>query len=98
MNKVILMGRLTNDPELRYSQSAEPMAIVRYGLAVNRRFKRQNEPDADFINCVVFGTAAEFASKYFKKGLMISVVGHLRINKWKDKFEQNRNDIEVVID
>lgn len=68
MNKVILMGRLVRDPEVRYSQGAEPLAVARYTLAVNRRFKRQGEQDADFIGCVAFGKAGEFAEKYFKKG------------------------------
>lgn len=67
MNKVILMGRLVRDPEVRYSQGAEPLAVARYTLAVNRRFKRQGEQDADFIGCVAFGKAGEFAEKYFKK-------------------------------
>ena len=61
MNKVILMGRLVRDPEVRYSQGAEPLAVARYTLAVNRRFKRQGEQDADFIGCVAFGKAGEFA-------------------------------------
>ena len=68
MNKVILMGRLAREPEVRYSQGTEPLAIARYTLAVNRRFKRQGEPEADFINCVAFGKTGEFAEKYFKKG------------------------------
>ena len=68
MNKVILMGRLTKDPEVRYAQGSEPLAVARYTLAVNRRFKRQGEQDADFIGCVAFGKAGEFAEKYFKKG------------------------------
>ena len=63
MNKVILMGRLTRDPEVRYSQGERPTAVARYTLAVNRTFKRAGEPDADFINCVAFGRAAEFAEK-----------------------------------
>ena len=67
MNKVILMGRLAREPEVRYSQGTEPLAIARYTLAVNRRFKRQGEPEADFINCVAFGKTGEFAEKYFKK-------------------------------
>lgn len=67
MNKVILMGRLTKDPEVRYAQGSEPLAVARYTLAVNRRFKRQGEQDADFIGCVAFGKAGEFAEKYFKK-------------------------------
>ncbi|WP_330697949.1 single-stranded DNA-binding protein [Anaerotignum sp.] len=68
MNKAILMGRLVKDPEVRYSQGKEPMAIARYTLAVNRRFKRQGETNVDFINCVPFDKAVEFAERYFKKG------------------------------
>ena len=71
MNKVILMGRLAREPEVRYSQGAEPIAVARYTLAVNRRFKRQGDQDADFINCVAFGKAGEFAEKYFKKGTQL---------------------------
>ena len=90
MNKVILMGRLTRDPEIRYSQSAEPLAITRYSLAVNRQFKRDGEPDADFINVVAFGKRGEFASKYFKKGQMVAVVGQLRINSYEDQNGQQK--------
>ncbi|MGX8703810.1 MAG: single-stranded DNA-binding protein, partial [bacterium] len=64
MNKVILMGRLTRDPEIRYTQGERQMAIARYSLAVNRSFRRDGEPDADFINCVAFGRQAEFAEKH----------------------------------
>ena len=71
MNKVILVGRLTRDPEVRYSQGENTMAIARYTIAVNRRFKREGDPEADFIRCVVFGRAAEFAEKYFRQGLRI---------------------------
>lgn len=78
------MGRLTKDPEVRYSQGAEPLAVVKYTLAVNRRFKRQGEPDADFINCVSFGKAGEFAERYFKKGQMVSVVGRIQVRSWDD--------------
>lgn len=98
MNKVILMGRLTKDPEVRYSQAAEPMAIVRYTLAVNRRFKRPNEPDADFIGCVAFGKTGEFAEKYFKKGQLVSIVGNLRVSTWEDQTGQKRWQTEVVIE
>ncbi len=98
LNKVILMGRLTRDPEIRYSQSAEPLAIARYGLAVNRRFKRQGEPDADFIDCVVFGKPAEFCEKYFKKGMMICVSGRLSVRTWEDNNGQKRKSTEVVVD
>lgn len=74
MNKVILMGRLVRDPEVRYSQGAEPLAVARYTLAVNRRFKRQGEQDADFIGALHSGKAGEFAEKYFKKGQMVSII------------------------
>ena len=70
MNKVILMGRLVRDPEVRYSQGNEPLAVARYTLAVNRRFKRQGEQDADFIGCVAFGKAGEFAEKI--QGLLLA--------------------------
>ncbi len=98
MNKVILMGRLTADPEVRYSQSAEPLAIVRFSVAVNKRFKRDGEPDADFINCVAFGKIGEFTSKYFKKGMMISLVGRLQVRNWEDNNGQKRVSTEVVIE
>ncbi len=98
MNKVILMGRLTRDPEVRYSNNAEPLAIARYSLAVNRRFKRQGEPDADFINCVSFGKAGEFAERFFKKGQMVSVAGRLQVRNWEDQNGQKRTTTEVVVE
>lgn len=98
MNKVILMGRLTRDPEVRYSQGAEPLAVVRYSLAVNRRFKRQGESDADFIPCVVFGKQGEFAERYFRKGQMVSVVGRLQVRNWDDNEGKKRTTTEVVVE
>jgi single-strand DNA-binding protein len=98
MNKVILMGRLTRDPEVRYSQGAEPTAIARYSLAVNRRFKREGEPDADFINCVAFGKSGEFAEKFFKKGQQVSVVGHLQVSSYTDKDGTRKWSTDVVIE
>ena len=98
MNKVILMGRLTRDPEIRYSQSAEPVAVARYGVAVNRRFKRDNEPDADFIDCVVFGKSAEFAERFFKKGMMVAISGRLQVSTWEDQQGQKRWRTEVVVE
>ena len=68
MNKVILVGRLTRDPEIRYSQGANAMAIARFSIAVDRRFKREGEPDADFFNCSAFGKQAEFVERYLKQG------------------------------
>lgn len=90
MNKVILMGRLTADPSLRYGQGEKPTAIARYQLAVNRRFKRQGEPEADFLPCVAFGKAAEFAEKYFRKGLKIVISGRIRTGSYT-----NRDGIKV---
>ncbi len=98
MNKVMLMGRLTRDPEINYSNSAEPLAICRYSLAVNKRFKRDGEPDADFINCVAFGKTGEFAEKYFAKGQMVSVVGRLQVRNWEDQNGQKRTTTEVVVE
>lgn len=96
MNKVILMGRLAREPEVRYSQGTEPLAIARYTLAVNRRFKRQGEPEADFINCVAFGKKGEFAEKYFKKGQMVSVVGRLQVRSWDDNEGKKRWSTDVI--
>ena len=99
MNRVILMGRLTRDPEVRYSQSADPMAICRYNLAVNRSYRREGEPDADFIDCVAFAKRGEFAERYFKKGMLIAVEGQIRVSSWDDKESgQRRYRTEVVID
>lgn len=78
------MGRLVRNPEVRYSSGPEQIAVARYTLAVNKRFKRQGEQDADFIQCVAFGKAGEFAEKYFKKGQMVSVIGRLQVRKWDD--------------
>ena len=98
MNKVILMGRLVKEPEVRYSQGAEPIAVARYTLAVNRRFKRQGDQDADFINCVAFGKAGEFAEKYFKKGQMVSVVGRLQVRRWDDNEGKKRWSTDVIVE
>jgi len=98
MNKVVFMGRLTKDPEVRYSQAAEPVAIAKYTLAVNRKFKRENEPDVDFINCVVFGKGGEFAEKYLKKGMMIAVSGRLQIRSYDDQNGQKHWITEVIVE
>ena len=99
MNKVILMGRLTKDPEIRYTQSAEPLAIARYSLAVNKKFKRDGEQDADFIECVTFGKSAEFVERFLKKGMMIAVSGRLQNNSWDDATTgQKRYKMEVIVE
>ena len=97
MNKVILMGRLTRDPEVRYTQGAQGTAVARYSLAVNRSYKREGEPDADFINVVAIGKRGEFAGKYFKKGQMVAVVGELRISSYTDKDGNKRWSTDVVV-
>lgn len=97
MNKVILMGRLTRSPEVRYSQGSEPVAVARYTLAVNRRFKRKDEPEADFIPCVAFGKSGEFAEKYFRKGQLVGVIGRLQVRSW-DKDGERRYTTEVIIE
>ena len=85
MNKVILMGRLTKDPDVRYTTGNNPTAVARYTLAVERRFKQDGGPDADFIPCVAFGRNGEFAEKYLKKGMRITVVGHIQTGSYTNK-------------
>lgn len=98
MNKAVIMGRLTRDPEIRYTQSNEPLCIARYTLAVNRRFKREGEPDADFIPCVAFGRAGEFAERYFKKGMLVCVSGRIQVRSWEDNQGQKRWSTEIVLE
>ena len=97
MNKVILLGRLTRDPEVRYAQDGN-MVIARYTLAVNRRVSRGQEPEADFINCVAFGKAGEFAEKYLHKGIKIGVVGRLQTGSYTNKNGIKVYTTEVVIE
>lgn len=98
MNKVILMGRLTRSPEVRYSQGTEPVAVARYTLAVNRRFKRKDEPEADFIPCVALGESGEFAEKYFRKGQLVGVIGRLQVRSWEDKEGKKHWTTEVIVE
>ena len=100
MNKVILMGRLTRDPEVRYSQGENSSAIARYTLAVDRRFRRNNdgEQNADFINCVAFGRAAEFAEKYFRQGLKVIVTGRIQTGSYTNKDGQKVYTTDVIIE
>lgn len=97
MNKVILMGRLTKDPDVRYTQSAQPLCIARYTLAVDRRFKKEGEPTADFINCVVFGRSAEFSEKYFVKGMRVTVSGRIQTGSY-EREGQKVYTTEVVVE
>lgn len=98
MNKVIIMGRLTRDPEVRYSQGDNSMAIARYTLAVDRRFNRSgnDENTADFIGCVAFGKSGEFAEKYFRKGTKVIVTGRLQTGSYTNKEGQKVYTTDVV--
>lgn len=98
MNKVVLMGRLTRDPEVRYSQGEKAMAIARYTLAVNRRFKREGESDADFIPCVAFGRAGEFAEKYFRQGMRIVISGRIQTGSYTNKEGVKVYTTEVIVE
>ena len=100
MNKVILMGRLTRDPEVRYSSGDNQMAIARYSLAVDRRGRREGNDGqtADFINCVAFGRAGEFAEKYFHKGIKVLVTGRIQTGSYTNKDGQKVYTTDVIIE
>lgn len=98
MNKVILMGRLTRDPEVRYSAGDNSTAVARYTLAVNRRFKRDNEPTADFIPCVAFGKAAEFAEKWFRQGMQVTISGRIQTGSYTNREGRKVYTTEVVLE
>ena len=100
MNKVILMGRLTRDPEVRYSAGENSTAVARYTLAVDRRFRRNNdgEQTADFIGCVAFGRSAEFAEKYFRQGLKVIVTGRIQTGSYTNKDGQRVYTTDVVVE
>ena len=98
MNKVILMGRLTRDPEVRYSQGATATAIARFSIAVDRRFKRDGEPDADFINSVAFGRTGEFIERYGHKGTKFVVEGRIQTGSYTNRDGQKVYTTEVVVE
>lgn len=98
MNKAILMGRLTRDPEIRYTSGNAPMAIANYTLAVNRPRVTKTADDVDFIRCSAFGRTAEFADKYFKKGIKIAVVGHIRIGSYTNRDGNKVSTFEVIVE
>lgn len=98
MNKVILMGRLTRDPEVRYSQGATSTAIARYTLAVDRRFKKEGETTADFISCVAFGKSGEFAERYLKQGTKIVISGMIQTGSYTNREGQKVYTTEVVVE
>ncbi len=96
MNKIILMGRLTRDPEMRSSQGGT--AVCRYSLAVDRRFRRDGEPEADFFNCTAFGKGAEFAEKYFRQGTKILITGRIQSDNYTNRDGQKVYSWQVIVD
>ena len=98
MNKVILMGRLTRDPEVRYSAGENALAIARYTLAVDRRFRRDGEASADFISCVAFGRQGEFAEKYLHQGTKIAITGRIQTGSYTNKDGQRVYTTDVVVE
>lgn len=98
MNKVILLGNLTRDPEIRYSQGEKQMAIARFSLAVNRRFAKDGETNADFLNCTAFGKTAEFVEKYFRQGSRISLVGRIENNNYTNKNGEKVYSVQIMVE
>lgn len=98
MNKVILLGRCVRDPEVRYSQGENASAVAKYSLAVDRRFKQEGQPTADFINCVAFGKQAEFAEKYLQKGTKIAVTGRIQTGSYTNKDGAKVYTTDVVVE
>ncbi len=98
MNKVILMGRLTRDPEVRYSQGTTQTAVARFSIAVDRRFKRDGEPDADFFNCTAFGRQAEFIERYLRKGVKVVTSGRIQNDNYTNKDGQMVYSVRVMVE
>lgn len=98
VNKVVLVGRITRDPEVRYSQGDNRTAVARYTVAVDRKFKRNNEPTADFIPCVVFGRSAEFAERYFRQGMRVFISGRIQTGSYTNKDGVRVYTTEVVVE
>ena len=97
MNKVILMGRLTKDPDIRYTQTNNIM-VASFSLVVNRRFAKEGEQQADFINIVAWSKTAEFCSKYFKKGQQVGIIGRIQTRNWEDENKVKHYITEVVVE
>ena len=98
MNKVILIGRVVRDADIRYSQGANTTCIARYTLAVDRKFKQEGQPTADFINCIAFGKLGEFAEKYLHKGVKIAVTGRIQTGSYKNKDGNTVYTTDVVVE
>ena len=102
MNKVILMGRLVRDPEVRYTQAENPMAVSRYTLAIDRRGIKKKEgdqkPETDFINCIAFGKSGEFAEKYFRQGMRVLVSGRIQTDSYVNKDGNKVYTTDVIVE
>lgn len=98
MNKVILMGRLTRDPEVRYGTGENSTAVARYTIAIDRRFKRDGEQNADFIGCVAFGRNAEFAEKYLRQGTKIVLTGRIQTGSYTNRDGQKVYTTDIVVE
>ena len=98
MNKAIMIGRLTRDPDIRYTQGENQTAIARFSLAVDRRGKREGEPDADFFNCTAFGRQAEFVEKYLKKGTKIAITGRVQNDNYTDRNGQKVYSVQIIVE
>ena len=98
MNKVILMGRLTRDPEVRYGAGENSTAVARYTIAVDRRFKRDGEQNTDFIGCVAFGRNAEFAEKYLRQGTKIVLIGRIQTGSYTNRDGQKVYTTDIVVE
>lgn len=96
MNKVILIGRFTRDPEIRYTQGGS--SVSKFSIAVNRRFKQEGGSDADFISCVAFGKTAEFIEKYFRQGMKIGIIGHIQTGSYTNNDGQKIYTTDVVVE
>lgn len=98
MNKVILMGRLTRDPEIRYSQGKNATCVAAFSIAVDRRFKREGEPDADFFNCTAFGKQGEFVEKYLGKGVKVILTGRVQNETYTNKDGAKVTATKIIVD
>lgn len=98
MNKIILLSRLTKDPEVRYSQGQNSTAIASFSVAANRKFKRDGEPDADFFNCTAFGNQAQFVEKYLKKGTKILLSGRVQNDNYTNKEGQKVYSVRIIVE
>lgn len=98
MNKVMLMGRLTRDPEIRYTAGDNPTTVAKWSLAVNRRYKREGEKEADFFDCAAFGKTAELVEKYWRKGMQMLLTGRLEQRQWTDREGKAKSAVQVTVE